>query len=570
MNAKKITSLVLAAIMAAGTTVTAFAETLKTEDDLSVIPGVGFYTMEDGILVWDEDQQVAPGTDIYIPLQNNGDLDGKDNRYNAYAEWKVGEDSVEGLEVVYKKGALPTGKIEFKVGNFSLTADDVNGIETAILLEYQNNASFKTYIDGLVEGMKKDSGYTYNSTWSEGVPAGLELIAAGEGYHIQAANSTAAKDVYYSDADFDEFKSDFFTGTGITSIYTMSGVEDDLAGYGVVNNTLNPYYNTAISSVTGYVVSNEEASGVNDFIAPTATFADLTSASLYTMSVTATSSDVFVDEQHKDVTSNVTTLTSSNAVYVDGTTVLANVNAAKDAVVKDLVAQAVVDNTAERENEYTYWIKIDTVEDKTTKLLDLAGTLYIGSNRSSAEKTTGYVLDTTMSNRVESQYYNVVDDVTIEANSNGAVKFTSDAEDVVIYFGDNEAAWYEFDARGQSALNFEWNMDFNREIADLFPKANIDFISWVAEPSTNRTGDLWITADADTFIYEVTEDGVKEIANAEYDEDEEAWHIRTRKLTAYAISDRELDTSVTLDGEDNTSSSNTSNNGGKDNPDTGR
>ena len=109
---------------------------------------------------------------------------------------------------------------------------------------------------------------------------------------------------------------------------------------------------------------------------------------------------------------------------------------------------------------------------------------------------------------------------------------------------------------------------FNREIADLFPKANIDFLTFTSEPSFNRTGTLYIVADADSFIYEVTENGVKEIANAEYDEDEEAWVIRTRKLAAYAISDRELDTSVTLDGEDNTTSVDAD--GNKQNPDTGR
>ena len=87
-------------------------------------------------------------------------------------------------------------------------------------------------------------------------------------------------------------------------------------------------------------------------------------------------------------------------------------------------------------------------------------------------------------------------------------------------------------------------LKFNKEIADLFPKANIDFISWNAEPATNRTGDLYITADEDTFLYEVTENGIKEVKGAKYDEDEGAWHIRTRKLTSYAVSDIELDTTV--------------------------
>ena len=172
-------------------------------------------------------------------------------------------------------------------------------------------------------------------------------------------------------------------------------------------------------------------------------------------------------------------------------------------------------------------------------------------------------------------YYNptpVEDEATIEPDTNGAVKFASDAEEVTIYFGSNEDAWFTFNAKGQSDLNFAYTLDFNREIADLFPKANIDFITWKAQPAANRTGDLYIPADADSYIYEVTEDGVKEVNGAKYDEDEEAWHIRTRKLTAYAISDRELDTSVKLDNDysSSTYSSGTNTDGNKANPDTGR
>lgn len=66
--------------------------------------------------------------------------------------------------------------------------------------------------------------------------------------------------------------------------------------------------------------------------------------------------------------------------------------------------------------------------------------------------------------------------------------------------------------------------------------------------------------------------GVKNINGAEYDEKEGAWHIRTRKLGAYAISDTELDTSRTLDGDESSSESGNSgnNNGTKPIPDTGR
>ena len=216
-----------------------------------------------------------------------------------------------------------------------------------------------------------------------------------------------------------------------------------------------------------------------------------------------------------------------------------------------------------------------TKEDDTTKVLDLAGVLRIGSTKNKAEDATNaFQLDTSLDNRVydSGAYVTVEDEWTFAPDSRSVVKFSDDAEDVVLYFGENEAAWFEFDARGQSALNLEFTFDFNKEIADLFPEANIDFLTFTSKPATNRTGDLYIVADEDTYLYEVTDNGVKEIPNAEYDEKEGAWHIRTRKLGAYAISDAELDTSRTLDGDESSSESGNSgnNNGTKPIPDTGR
>ena len=73
----------------------------------------------------------------------------------------------------------------------------------------------------------------------------------------------------------------------------------------------------------------------------------------------------------------------------------------------------------------------------------------------------------------------------------------------------------------------------------------------------------------------MTSKGAKKINGAYYDDDEEAWVIRTRNLTSYAISDKKL---KTVDQMDNGSSSNSSNKpdsnnkpgNGKPNPDTGR
>ena len=562
MNAKKITSLVLAAIMAAGTTVTAFAA--PTEDcQLEIIPGEKFYTEDDGVLVVDGDQQVAPGTSIYIPLAewNGTGASTKDkNRFNVYADWKVGEDSVEDMDIVYKKGVDGIEAYDVSLGGKTLHIDAKDKRSLAALIaeeisdERDADSSYlsKEIADGLNE--LAEEGYEMTQTGKFYATPREVLEACGwkygdyytyarktyenaEGAKLITENLSPLYPGIYASA------SDAEKGYGPYTKTPAGNVELPAGCYFTGGNFIDPSKVTTVEGVidSGVVTGITKAAG-----------------------------------NYMDGNGNVKTESDAleaepaavKASYVDENGMAMTADEAEEYVIDQIAAAAAEDVDVDYSTGYTYWIKIDTKEDKTTKLLDLAGTLTIGTSRSKAEDGKVYNLDTTMSNRTTP--YNVVDEITIEANSNGAVKFDKEAEDVVIYFGDNEAAWYEFDARGQSALNFEWNMDFNREIADLFPKANIDFISWVAEPSTNRTGTLYITADADSYIYEVTEDGVKEVANAKYNEDEEAWEIRTRKLTAYAISDRELDTSITLDGEDNTSSSNTSNNGGKDNPDTGR
>ena len=126
MNAKKITSLVLAAVMAAGTTVTAFAE-IDVEgnlnaDNLNADRPLGFgdtnvYVDRDGVLVQNPDEY-RPGDTIYIRLteywadKSKGEKDSKiedeKERMNVYADWKVGKDAVEDMDIVYDKGSFYT------------------------------------------------------------------------------------------------------------------------------------------------------------------------------------------------------------------------------------------------------------------------------------------------------------------------------------------------------------------------------------------------------------------------------------------------------------------------------
>ena len=125
---------------------------------------------------------------------------------------------------------------------------------------------------------------------------------------------------------------------------------------------------------------------------------------------------------------------------------------------------------------------------------------------------------------------------------------------------------FEVDVTGQGKLNLKNNQKFNKEFAEMYDYANIDFITFEYEPTFNKNGVAYIYADEDAFVYEVTADGAKEIPGLTWDEDYEAWTFKTRTLKSYAISDVELDEKTVT--EDNTSS--TTDGDDKPNPDTGR
>ena len=230
------------------------------------------------------------------------------------------------------------------------------------------------------------------------------------------------------------------------------------------------------------------------------------------------------------------------------------------------------------ESGYAYWVKISTKESTGTKDIDLVGDISIGRTKSSAkgnEVTLGVTLTNT-DNANKGDYTDREDDVYIEPGERAVVSFADDASDeFTVEFGDD--ARFVFNARGQGKLNLAYNTKYDRDFAYDYDDANIDFINFEGEPTTNRTGTLYIYADEDSYIYEVTSKGAKKINGAYYDDDEEAWVIRTRNLTSYAISDKKLKTvdqmnngSSSSSGSKPGSNSGSGSNNGKPNPDTGR
>ena len=216
----------------------------------------------------------------------------------------------------------------------------------------------------------------------------------------------------------------------------------------------------------------------------------------------------------------------------------------------------------DEKGDYRYVVVFTTPEDNDSNpYYDVAGSIKVGTSSSKANKTTGYPLDVTIAKDYIKEF-----DGDFGTFDNGAVvKFEKELGEIDIDFG--EEAMFTVDVTGQGRLNLIWNTDFNKEFAADYDYANIDFLTFVGEPSFNKTGVMYIYAPEDSFIYEVTEDGAKAI-NATWDEDYEAWTFRTRTLGSYAISDVELDEKTVTDDKDDSSS--TTEDGNKQNPDTGR
>ena len=613
MKTKKITALVLAALMAAGTTATAFADSdvVNAGNDKDAKRPLTFndetiYENEDGVLTPSTD--FRPGDTLYIRLDElnaNGDKKIEDEKddMNVYADWKVGKDAVESVDIVYKKGNYPTSMEET---TFTYTVDGVPFKIEGKDIQHDLNSAIKAQ---LTEYQQKNPDFLKDEIAAELARFEAKLYVVSGTYYADAEEALKAAGwkkvaVQAGTKGYSSVEELIKTGTlaGSTDYAASADVAKGYGTYGtqdVTNNTALDTSNDYVFSSTKKFLSVDAGLTVSDVIASGAIedVVDMSGAAYYVKNEGDTPKSV------EDALAQAVD-TDKNISVVDGYIVggtMTQPEDAKDMAVASIIANEVVNvnTTVDRtyKNNYTYWVEIKTKEDDTTKVLDLAGVLRIGSTKNKAEDVANaFQLDTSMDNRVydSGKYVTVEDEWTFAPDSRSVVKFSDDAEDVVLYFGENEAAWFEFDARGQSALNLEFTFDFNKEIADLFPEANIDFLTFTSKPATNRTGDLYIVADEDTYLYEVTDDGVKTVAylpaggtgsaavsaalgvkninGAEYDEKEGAWHIRTRKLGAYAISDTELDTSRTLDGDESSSESGNSgnNNGTKPIPDTGR
>ena len=215
--------------------------------------------------------------------------------------------------------------------------------------------------------------------------------------------------------------------------------------------------------------------------------------------------------------------------------------------------------------DYRYSVVVTVPENDTNKPVDLEGKIMVGRTKNAAEDAIYGSFDLGVTYAPAAEVVKTYEGETLEAGKTGIYKFDSEDGEIDIEFGDQ--AMFTVDVTGQRKLNLAWNTDFDKEFAAMYDYANIDFVTFEGTPAFNKTGTLYIYADEDEFVYEVTADGAKAV-KAEWNEDYEAWELKTRTLKSYAISDVELDEKTETEDKKDDSSSTTD--GGKENPDTGR
>lgn len=248
---------------------------------------------------------------------------------------------------------------------------------------------------------------------------------------------------------------------------------------------------------------------------------------------------------------------------------------------KKFDTEVVAPGASNTTKSYAYFVTMKTKANATASAADLMGTMRIGKSSTDAKTPGrgfvefGFTLDNNKAGADTgngSSYTVTGSTKVLDFNNQGDIDITFTSTT------GNDQATFTVDATGQSKLNCGYSIKFNSEFAAKYPAANLEFISWAANPSFNRIGELQIYADPDTYLYQLTEDGFKEV-NAQYDETYEAYVIKTRTLGSYVVSDIELEAEV-IDEVPVSSAPGTNpptggvvevpNNGGKPNPNTGR
>ena len=194
--------------------------------------------------------------------------------------------------------------------------------------------------------------------------------------------------------------------------------------------------------------------------------------------------------------------------------------------------------TPEEIVEYGYFAAIKTKPSSSAKTLDLAGEVGVFKNQSQMRKYEGVQIGVELNHNGGQLVEEQSGSITVDSDL-PVISFADHAGEVELLFGD--FARFVVDATDQGKVNLDYSVAYLEEIGAHYPDAELAFIGWTARPAFNKNGTLYLYSEEDTYLYEVTDDGIKEIPSAVYDRSEGGWKLTTRTLKQYVLSDRKLE-----------------------------
>ncbi len=297
---------------------------------------------------------------------------------NVYADWKVGKDAVESVDIVYKKGNYPTSMEET---TFTYTVDGVPFKIEGKDIQHDLNSAIKAQ---LTDYQKNNPDFLKDEIAAELARFEAKLYVVSGTYHPDAEEALKAAGwkkvaVQAGTKGYSSVEELIKTGAlaGSTDYAASADVDKGYGTYGtqdVTNNTALDTSNDYVFSSTKKFLSVDAGLTVSDVIASGAIedVVDMSGAAYYVKNEGDTPKSV------EDALAQAVD-TDKNISVVDGYIVggtMTQPEDAKDMAVASIIANEVVNvnTTVDRtyKNNYTYWVEIKTKEDDTTKVLDLA------------------------------------------------------------------------------------------------------------------------------------------------------------------------------------------------------
>ena len=201
--------------------------------------------------------------------------------------------------------------------------------------------------------------------------------------------------------------------------------------------------------------------------------------------------------------------------------------------------------------KYIYFIEVDLKDGGSTTAADISGTIQL--RKSGEFDYEDMELDVNIELAyATSQDSEITEDLKLFKEGDGfeaddAYEFTFECDD---------ETYFEVNTNGQGKLLLSATADFDTDVATIYPNANLEFF-YGNGGTFNRIGTLYLHAEPGSYLYQLKDDGRLVAVDAEYDEYDENFVIKTRTLGKYVISDVKLpllDSPIVGGGSDNSNS----------------